>query len=106
VIVSDTGVGISPADQAHIFDMFFRVGSADQHSSSGFAFKGGGPGLGLAIARGIIEAHGGRIWVESQGYDETRCPGSEFHVVLPLQAAPAAEPPASTSPFTVTPEDL
>jgi len=105
VIVCDTGVGISPENQAHIFDRFFRVGSADRHSSSGFEFKGGGPGLGLAIAQGIIEAHGGRIWVESQGYDETRCPGSEFHVVLPLQAA-AAEPPASTSPFTVTPKDL
>jgi signal transduction histidine kinase len=106
VIVSDTGVGISPEDQARIFEMFSRVGSADQHSSSGFEFKGGGPGLGLAIARGIIKAHGGRIWVESQGYDEARCPGSEFHVVLPLQATPVTEPPASTSPFTVTPEDL
>jgi signal transduction histidine kinase len=107
VIVSDTGVGISPQDQVHIFDQFFRVGSADRHSSSGFEFKGGGPGLGLAIARGIIEAHGGRIWVESQGYDEIRCPGSEFHVVLPLQAAPAAaEPSASASPFTVAPQDL
>jgi signal transduction histidine kinase len=107
VIISDTGVGISPEDQAHIFDQFFRVGSADRHSSSEFEFKGGGPGLGLAIARGIIEAHGGSIWVKSQGHDEIRCPGSEFHVVLPLQAAPAiTEPPASTSPFTVAPEDL
>ncbi|WP_416201850.1 hypothetical protein [Thermoflexus sp.] len=40
--------------------------------------------MGLPIARGIIEAHGGRIWVESPGYDETRCPGSTFYIWLPV----------------------
>jgi signal transduction histidine kinase len=91
VIVSDTGMGIAPSDQDLIFDKFFRVGSADHHSSGEFKFKGGGPGLGLSITRGIIEAHGGHIWVESEGYDEVRCPGSTFHVVLPLEAgSPAA----------------
>jgi len=107
VVVSDTGVGIAPEDQDLIFDKFFRVGSADQHSSGTFKFKGGGPGLGLSIARGVIEAHGGRIWVESQEYDEIRCPGSEFHVVLPLQAhSPVTRPPDKVMPFTVTPEGL
>jgi hypothetical protein len=33
-----------------------------------------------------VEAHGGKIWVESPGYDEKRCPGSQFHVVLPMDA--------------------
>jgi signal transduction histidine kinase len=45
---------------------------------------GAGPGLGLTIARGVIKAHGGQIWVESDGFDPDKCPGSQFHVVLPL----------------------
>ncbi|HID90282.1 MAG TPA: HAMP domain-containing histidine kinase, partial [Anaerolineae bacterium] len=86
VTVADTGIGISKADQELIFEKFYRVGSASLHSSGEFKFKGGGPGLGLPIARGVIEGHGGCIWVESEGYDETRCPGSTFHVVLPYKA--------------------
>ncbi len=94
VIVTDTGTGIDQDDQDLIFDKFFRVGSIDKHSSGEFKFKGGGPGLGLSITRGIIEAHGGRIWVESTGYDETNCPGSAFHVELPIKA----DPPIPYSP--------
>jgi len=86
VMVADTGIGISKADQELIFEKFYRVGSASLHSSGEFKFKGGGPGLGLPIARGVIEGHGGCIWVESEGYDEERCPGSTFHVVLPYRA--------------------
>jgi len=52
---------------------------------------GGGPGLGLSIAKGIAEAHGGMIWAESPGYDEALCPGSQFHVVLPLRQPPNHE---------------
>lgn len=86
VTVSDTGIGISQADQELIFEKFYRVGSVLLHSSGDFKFKGAGPGLGLPIARGVIEGHGGCIWVESEGYDEQRCPGSTFHIVLPYQA--------------------
>jgi signal transduction histidine kinase len=59
------------------------------HSSGKTKFKGGGPGLGLPIAKGIIEAHGGSIWVESEGYDEVRCPGATFHMLLPARSQPS-----------------
>jgi signal transduction histidine kinase len=85
VIIADTGIGISPENQAVIFEKFGQLGSVELHSSGKTKFKGGGPGLGLPIARGILEAHGGSIWVESEGCDEIRCPGSTFHILLPAR---------------------
>ncbi len=89
VTFTDTGIGISPEDQERIFEKFGQLGRADLHSSSKVKFKGGGPGLGLSITRGIIEAHGGTIWVESEGYDEKNCPGSTFHILLPVRTESA-----------------
>jgi signal transduction histidine kinase len=83
--VTDTGIGIAPEDREHIFDKFYRVGSADLHSTGQIKFKGAGTGLGLAIAKGIIEAMGGKIWAESQGHDEVNFPGSTFHIRLPIK---------------------
>jgi signal transduction histidine kinase len=83
IIVSDTGIGIDPSVQELIFTKFYQTGEVLIHSSGTTTFKGGGPGLGLAITRGIVEAHGGKIWAESPGYDEQACPGSHFHIVLP-----------------------
>jgi signal transduction histidine kinase len=88
VIVTDNGIGIDPEDQAIIFEKFTRLGNIALHSSGKTKFKGGGPGLGLHIARGIMEAHGGAVWVESPGYDEEKCPGSTFHVLIPIISAP------------------
>jgi signal transduction histidine kinase len=88
VTFTDTGVGIDPGDQELIFEKFYRVGSLLLHSTGDTKFMGAGPGLGLHIARGVIEAHGGQIWVESEGFDEEKCPGSAFHIVLPLKPAP------------------
>lgn len=85
VTIADTGIGISPEGQAAIFEKFGQLGRIDLHSSGKTKFKGGGPGLGLPIARGILEAHGGSIWVESEGYDEKKCPGSTFHVLIPIR---------------------
>jgi len=85
IIIADTGIGISIEHQAQIFEKFGQTGRVNLHSSSKTKFKGGGPGLGLPITRGIIEAHGGTIWVESSGYDEEKCPGSTFHILLPIR---------------------
>jgi signal transduction histidine kinase len=85
VTVADTGIGISAEDQAVIFEKFDQLGRVDLHSSGKTKFKGGGPGLGLPIARGILEAHGGSIWVESPGHDEITHPGSTFHVLVPAR---------------------
>ncbi len=84
IVVTDTGIGIDPAMHDLVFAKFYQTGTVSLHSTGKAKYKGGGPGLGLAIARGIVEAHGGRIWVESPGCDEEKCPGSQFHVVLPL----------------------
>jgi signal transduction histidine kinase len=86
VTIADTGIGISAEDQATIFEKFGQLGRVDLHSSGKTKFKGGGPGLGLPIARGILEAHGGSIWVQSEGHDEIRNPGSTFHILIPARA--------------------
>ena len=84
IIVSDTGIGIAPEELESIFDKFYRPSDVLLHSTDKTKFKGAGPGLGLTIVQGIVEAHGGRIWAESPGYDEETCPGGSFHVVLPV----------------------
>lgn len=71
VSVSDTGIGISATDREKIFDEFYRTGIA-------IDTKEQGTGLGLSICRGIVQAHGGRIWVESQ-----QGKGSKFIFTLP-----------------------
>lgn len=74
ITVADTGIGIPQADQARIFERFYRVDAARSREV-------GGTGLGLAIAKHIVEAHGGQIWVES-----TVAEGSQFHFSLPAAA--------------------
>ena len=69
--VTDTGIGISENDQAHIFDKFYRTNQADVQNERG-------TGLGLAIVKGITEAHGGTVVVNSQVGR-----GTLFQVTLP-----------------------
>ncbi|MFA5516202.1 MAG: ATP-binding protein [Desulfuromonadales bacterium] len=85
VLIGDTGIGIAKTEHEHIFEKFYEVGQIEEHFTAKVAFRGKGTGLGLSIAKGIIEMHGGRIWVESPGYDPQTCPGSVFHVLLPLR---------------------
>jgi signal transduction histidine kinase len=84
IMVKDTGIGLDAEHHELIFEKFYQVGAVALHSSSRTAFKGGGSGLGLAIARGVARAHGGKIWVESQGHDEEKLPGSMFYLQLPV----------------------
>jgi signal transduction histidine kinase len=85
ISIRDTGIGIDPQELPHIFNKFSQTGDVMLHSSGKTKFKGGGLGMGLVIARGIIEAHGGRIWAESQGHDEQNFPGSTFYIRLPVE---------------------
>jgi signal transduction histidine kinase len=88
IAVRDSGIGLDAEHQDLIFEKFYQVGSVALHSSGKTTFKGGGPGLGLALVRGIARAHGGKVWVESAGHDEVNFTGSTFYLQLPL--APTA----------------
>jgi signal transduction histidine kinase len=74
IYVSDTGVGIAPAEQDSIFDAFHQVGATTRGVREG-------TGLGLAISRRLVEEHGGRIWVDSAAGQ-----GSTFIFTLPISA--------------------
>jgi signal transduction histidine kinase len=88
IMVSDSGVGIAKDQQERIFQSLYEVRDIELHSTSKTDFMGGGVGLGLPIARGVAKAHGGSLWVESEGHDPQRCPGSKFHLIIPLGEAP------------------
>jgi len=102
IVVSDTGIGVDPNYREIIFTKFYQPGELGKHSTSKTRFRGSGSGLGLALSKGIIEAHGGRIWVESPGYDEIHFPGSHFHVILPLEKRDQSQTIPMTSAVNVT----
>jgi PAS domain S-box-containing protein len=79
VAVSDSGMGIAPADQAHLFEKFFRV---KQRGSSHVK----GSGLGLAIVKSVAERHGGRVWVDSK-----LGKGSTFYLEVPRDPSHVAQ---------------
>jgi signal transduction histidine kinase/CheY-like chemotaxis protein len=84
ITVADNGVGIAPKDLDRVFEEFRQVGSVEE--------RGAGTGLGLALSRRLVEAHGGRIDLES-----TLGEGSRFTVTIPPQQ-PAADPAAGARP--------
>jgi signal transduction histidine kinase len=85
VSVSDQGLGMRPKELPQLFQLFSRLESAGTIEGSG---------LGLYIVRGIVEAHGGRIWAESAGPGQ----GSTFYLTLPLGQAAPAVPRVLSSP--------
>ena len=86
ITIRDHGIGIDKSEQKRIFESFYEVGDISKHSTDRIKFMGGGIGLGLSIAKGLVERHGGRIWVESDGVREGEFPGSLFHVMLPIRS--------------------
>jgi signal transduction histidine kinase len=80
ISISDSGIGLEPEDQIQIFDKFQEIGDISKHSTSQARFGGKGIGLGLTLAKGIIETHAGMIWVVSAGPDQGSC----FLALLPL----------------------
>jgi two-component system sensor histidine kinase VicK len=82
--VADEGIGIARADQQRIFTKFYRAEDASRHSPQG-------TGLGLFLARGLLAAMGGRIWVDS-----TEGEGSTFVFELPVVKETTAEPQRET----------
>lgn len=86
--IADSGIGIDPKDQPYVFDKFYEVGNIEEHFTAKSAFKGKGTGLGLTIAKGIVDMHGGEVWVDSPGNDPESFPGSQFHVMLPVNFSP------------------
>jgi signal transduction histidine kinase len=75
ISVADTGIGIAPEDQEKIFDEFYQV-------KSGIRDKTPGTGLGLSLTKRLVEMHGGRIWVESEGEGK----GTRFGFLLPVKS--------------------
>jgi signal transduction histidine kinase len=93
IVVADSGIGVDPEYHSLIFEKFYRIGSASMHSTGTTKFMGAGPGLGLPIAKGVIERHGGRVWVESAGHDPDKLPGTRVVILLPIKP-PAFDPRA------------
>lgn len=80
--VKDNGIGIPRQEHERIFEKMVELGSIEHHHSGLEGFLCSGIGLGLSIARGIVQAHGGRIWVES-----AEGAGSCFLIDLPVEVA-------------------
>ncbi|HBG06614.1 MAG TPA: hybrid sensor histidine kinase/response regulator [Geobacter sp.] len=78
--VIDSGIGIPADERVRIFDKFYGVGDIAHHSSGNAAFMSKGSGLGLSIVRGIMDVHGGAVWVEGDGK------GSVFSLLFPISA--------------------
>ena len=86
IAIKDSGIGLDAEHHELVFEKFYQVGGVELHSSGRTTFKGGGPGLGLAIVRGVARAHGGNVWVDSSGHDEVNYPGSTFYLQLPIKS--------------------
>lgn len=78
--ITDTGAGIPPAELAHVFEPFAQAPQTLDRAR-------GGLGLGLAMVKGLVELHGGRVWIESRGIDQ----GTRVTITLPVSDAPADE---------------
>jgi signal transduction histidine kinase len=85
IIVSDTGIGIGAETKGKFFQEYMNPLQMDFTPLEEMAAGEVRPGEELAVVRSIVEAHNGRVWVERREKDAETLPGSEFHVVLPLE---------------------
>ena len=83
IAISDTGIGIKPEDQERVFETFTQVDSS-------FTREQEGTGLGLTLTRKLVESHGGKIWVESEGIEGR---GSTFTFLMPAVCQETLERP-------------
>jgi len=91
ISVQDTGIGIAPGHREKIFEEFYQIQGGVQNKTPG-------TGLGLSLSKRLVEMHGGRIWVESEGQGK----GSRFVFVLPLEPIAAEKEPGSLEDFEKT----
>ncbi|PKN11514.1 MAG: PAS domain-containing sensor histidine kinase [Deltaproteobacteria bacterium HGW-Deltaproteobacteria-4] len=84
MVVRDSGIGIDVEEQLQVFEKFYEIGKIEEHFTGKMAFRGRGTGLGLTIVKGIVDRHGGAIWVESEGHHSEKFCGSAFFVLIPL----------------------
>jgi signal transduction histidine kinase len=89
VRVSDRGIGIHPDHLRLLFKPFYTSIDVNRGRTSKTDFMGMGLGIGLTIVARVVEAHNGRVWAESDGYDEQACPGATFHILLPISSEAA-----------------
>lgn len=82
ISVCDSGSGIDPDDLPHVFDRFYRADPSRTSVNEDEMFEGGSAGLGLPIAKALVEAHGGRIWAENHG-PSAGSSGACFRFTLP-----------------------
>src|SRR5262249_18397388 len=88
IVIRDSGIGIEPEMLPRVFETFTQADNSLDR-------RRGGLGLGLTLVKGLLELHGGQVWVKSEGLGK----GTEVIIQLPLAAAPSTPPPATPPPI-------
>ncbi len=101
ISIADSGIGISAEEVGRIFEKFYTSQDPSTHTSGKFEFSARGTGLGLAIAKSYVDAHGGRIWAESEGTGK----GTTVFIHLPFASKSSHVELPKTGKFNVIQKD-